>query len=379
MNSNYNKEIVICELSYYAPKFYGNFMFSLFDLESKLKNINSNNKIIYNFYENSENCEWIKEMLRNNKSVFFLKNQRIKGYLQLSKIMKQNSVNILHLHFNFPVIMLFLLKLFSPDIKIIAHFHNTISGIPGTGYKQKIKIKIKKILFNYLIDLFCGCGEAVFNDMIKCGMNKNKCCYIDNGIFFKRLDVDCKDGKKIYNIKNKKVIMIYGEDFYRKGVDIAINAIKDLAEKYNIVLMVVCQNKDFVMEQIKKILLSVPEWIIIAPSQENIAFYYKMSDIYLIPSRDEGFPYALLESIYCGTITIRSNLPQIDRKMPNDFVVPVNDFHALQQCIEYALNLDEKTKQAILSEQKKYITERWNIDIWSNKIIDMYSNIVNNV
>jgi len=37
---NINK-LVICELSYYAPTFYGNFMASLFDLELKLKNLNN--------------------------------------------------------------------------------------------------------------------------------------------------------------------------------------------------------------------------------------------------------------------------------------------------------------------------------------------------
>jgi len=76
-------------------------------------------------------------MVQKNKDIFFLKNQKIKGFYELSKILKNNNVNILHLHFNFPVIILFFLKLFFSEIKIIAHFHNTITGMPGMGYIQQ--------------------------------------------------------------------------------------------------------------------------------------------------------------------------------------------------------------------------------------------------
>jgi len=379
INKNKRNKLVICHLANYAPTFYGNFMASLFDLELKLNELNSDNKVIYIFYKNSKNCEWSNEMARNNKDIYFLNNPGIKGFFELNRIIKDKNVNILHLHFKFPVIILFLLKLFVPELKIIAHFHNLLSGIPSVEYKQIIKLKLKKILFNKLIDVFCGCSEAVFVDLINCGINKNKCSYIDNGIVFSRLDIKYEDGKEIYNVKNKKVIMIYGTYFYGKGVDIAINAIKDIVEKYNIVLMIICQNKDFVLEQIGKIFKFIPEWIIIVPSQENIAFYFKMSDIYLSPSREEGFSYAMLEAIYCGTPVIRSDLPGMDRKIPNEIVVPVNNIPALREKIEYTLNLSENAQQAILAEQKEYIVQRWNIDIWSNKIIDMYSNIVNNI
>jgi glycosyltransferase involved in cell wall biosynthesis len=377
-SKNADNKLVVCELSYYAPTFYGNFMASLFDMELKLKERNADNKVIYAFYKHSKKCDWVNEMIRNNKSVFFITNQKLRGFLELSKIIKLYNVNILHLHYNVPVIILCLLKIFLPKIKIIAHFHNILSGIPGLGYKQILKIKIKKILYNKLVDIFCGCSEAAFFDLINCGINKNKCRYIDNGIVFSRMDNQCNNGRNIYKLENKKIIMILGSYFYGKGVDVAINAVKDIAQKYNIILMIICQNRDFVLEQIKKILMFVPEWIIIMPSMENVAFYFKMSDIYLTPSREEGFSYALLESIYCGTLTIRSNLPAMDRKLPNDLVVPVNDVQALRQSIEYALVLSDNAKQAILAEQKKYITERWNIDIWSKKIIDMYFEIVNN-
>ena len=385
-SENNNNKLVICQLAHYAPAFYGNFMASLFDLEEKIKQRNKNNKMIYVFFRNTLNCEWAKEMAQNNKNIYFLSKNKIKMFMELNKIMKHNNVNILHLHYKVPIISCILLKLIFPDIKITAHFHNMISEVIVKEWYinilRKIKGKLKVIrnvfLCNSVIDIFCGVSEAVFLDLIHCKMDKRKCCIVDNGIDFSRLDNNVEDGKEIYNLKNKKVLMVYGRDFYTKGVDIAINAVKDIVEKYNIVLMIVCQNKDFVLKQIKNMLDTIPEWIIIMPPQENIAFYFKMSDIYLTPSREEGFSYNLLEAIYCGTLTIRSDHPAMDRKIPGELVVRVNDVPALRQCIESALNLSDNDQQAALTVQKEYIVQRWNIDIWSDKIINMYLKVLNN-
>ena len=371
--------MVICQLANYAPPFYGNFMASLLDLENKVITNNTNNMFIYVFYQNSKECNWIKEMQQKNKNIFFLKNKYFKGFLQLKKVIQEYNINILHSHFTIPVIMFFFIKIFYPKILIISHFHNLLSGIYGASvYKKRIFSKIKLHLYNKkIIDMFCGCGEAVFNDLIKCGINKEKCCYIDNGIDFSRLDKMQSENKYNNIIKNKNVLMIYGSFFFTKGVDITLKAISDIAEKLNIILLIVCQNKESVLKDINITLNYIPDWILIVPSQENIAEYFKMSCVYLIPSREEGFPYTMLESIYCETPVIRSNIPSMDRKLPNDFVVPVNDIEALRQCIESVLKISEIERKIIVSEQKKYIVKKWNIDIWGNNIINMYINAIN--
>jgi len=376
-----NKKLVICQLANYAPPFYGNFMASLLNLENKITARNINNKIIYTYYNNSKECNWIGEMRDNNKNIFFLKNKYIKGFIQLKKIIKESNADILHSHFTIPVLMFFLLKLYFPKLIIISHFHNLLSGIfTADIYKKKLKSRIKIYLYNKnIIDQFCGCGEAVYNDLIECGIKNKKCLYIDNCIDFSRFDKMQFENKYEILIKNKNVLMIYGSFFYTKGVDITLKAINDIAVKNNIILLIVCQNKESLLEEIKKTLGFFPDWILIVPSQENILEYFKMSYAYLIPSREEGFPYTMLESIYCGTPVIRSDLPSMDRKLPNDFVVPVNDVPALRLCMEKVLTIPESELKDIVSEQKKYITEKWNIDIWSDKIIKLYNDVLNRI
>jgi len=371
--------ITVCELSDYTPSFYGNFMSSLLNLEKTLKERNPDNKVIYTFYENSRNCNWINEMQQNNKTVFFLKSKYLRGFFQLKNIIKNNNINIIHSHFTIPIFLFIFLKLLFPKLIIISHFHNLFSGIYSPKqFKKRIKIKVKLLFYNKnIIDLFCGCSEAVSNDLISCGIKKKKCFYIDNGIDFSRFD-NIIYQNKYSNITNESnILIIYGTYFYTKGVDIALNAIKVIAKIKNIILMIICQNKDFIINEIKKILNSVPDWILIVPSQENIGEYLKTSSIYLTPSREEGFSYTMLEAIYCGNIVIRSDLQAMNRNLPNDFVVPVNDSDALRQCIESVLLLPAQEKKAIVSEQKEYIMQRWNIDIWSNSVINMYFKMLN--
>ena len=369
-----NKNIVVCELANYAQPFSGNYMASLLDMENKFTSGNSNNKIIYAFYENSKKCKWIKEMQHTNKTIFFLKSKYILGFLQIKNIINEYNVNILHTHYTIPVIMFFFIKIFFPKIRIIAHFHNLLSGIYGPDvYKKYFISKLKKYLYNRnIIDTFCGCSEAVYNDLVNCGINRKKCIYIDNCIDFSRLDNIPNENKYENFIKNKKVLMITGYFFYTKGVDIAIQAIKDIADKNKIILMIVCHDKNSALKEIYSIFRFIPKWIIIVPTIENIATYLRISYTYLTPSREEGFSYTMLEAIYCETLVIRSNLPSMDRNLPNDFVVPVNDITALRQCIESVLALTDSEKRNIVSEQKKYIIQNWNIDIWSNKIINLY-------
>jgi len=374
-----NENIIVCELSDYAPSFYGNFMYSLINLENLLKLKNPNNKLIYAFYENSIDCYWIKEMQQNNKTIFFLKSKYLKGFFQLKKIIIKNNINVLHSHFTIPIFLFFLLRIFFPKIIIISHFHNLFSGICDLNhFKKKIKTKIKLFFYNKnIIDIFCGCSEAVSNDLKSCEIKNKKCLYIDNSIDFSRFDkVIIQDNYS--NITNgKQILIIYGTYFYTKGVDIAINAIKDIAKIKNIILMIICQNKEYVLNEINKILNIIPEWVLIVPSKDNIAEYLNIGSIYLTPSREEGFSYLMLEAIYCENIVIRSNLQAMNRNLPYDFVVPVNDSDALRQCIESVLSFSDDKKKTIICEQKKYIMQNWNIDIWSNNIINMYLDQLN--
>lgn len=369
------KKTVVCHLCNYSPPFSGNFIASLIDLEKKLITKNIENKTIYIFSEEASSCMWIKEMQNEGKSIYFVQQQQLKCYWKLKKILKDNNVNILHLHFNFPVIVLTLLKLFCQNIHIIFHFHMYVSKINNT-FTSKVKRLLKIFLFNNIPNFICAVSDAVYNDLIKLGVHKDKCCYIDNGIVFSRLETKCENGKDVYNMQNKKILMIYGTFFYIKGVDIAINAIKNIVDEHNIILMIVCQNKGYVLKQINKMLNHIPEWLFIVPSQENISFYYKMSDIYITPSREEAFSYNMLESIYCGTPVIRSDIPAMDRKLPYDIKFPVNDIFSLQQNIISVLNKNNSEIQIMLSEQKEYIVKKWNIDIWSDKVLNMYFSVI---
>jgi glycosyltransferase involved in cell wall biosynthesis len=371
-----DNKLIVCQFMQYATPYCGNFMHSLFDLEKKIKERNDGSEMIYVFYKNTLNCQWANEMLRNNKKIYFLTNKTIKGFLELGKILKDNKVSILHFHMTFPFLILFLLKLFYPYIKMITHLHIELYGNSASSpIVRRAKKIIKVFLCKHIFDMTCGASEAIFTTLINSGVQRHKCCYIDNGIDFSRLDINPRDGREMYKIHDKKVLTIFGSSvwaFYNKGIDIAINAIKDIAKQYNIVLVIVCDNRDYVLQEVQKIFKFVPEWVIAVPSQENVAFYFKMSDIHLSPSRMEGFSYANLEAIYCGTPVIRSDRPEMDRKIPDDIVFPLSDISALQKNIISVLNQATDIKKATLKNQREYIISRWNVGVWSNKTLDMY-------
>jgi glycosyltransferase involved in cell wall biosynthesis len=118
----------------------------------------------------------------------------------------------------------------------------------------------------------------------------------------------------------------------------------------------------------------MPDWIKLFPTTENIGEYYKMSDIFLSPSREEGFVYAIPEAIYCGSVPIRSDLPTTDWGLPYDMVVPCEDSEALREKVEYIITSLLGTEKLItmLEKNKEYVVKNFSIDSWSEEILALY-------
>ena len=106
---------------------------------------------------------------------------------------------------------------------------------------------------------------------------------------------------------------MFGFDYYRKGVDLAIEALSEIInEKEDVCLLIsLSSNKDFVLSKIRKRFNTIPDWIKILELRNDIVTYYHLSDAFLSPSRSEGFCNSLVEGAYC-------EIPLIASKIPND-------------------------------------------------------------
>jgi glycosyltransferase involved in cell wall biosynthesis len=360
----------------YSPNFKGNFIASILNLEERLAK--EGIVIVYMFPEDAKKCEWTQEMQSLGKTIYFFSNNKIETIKLILNVIKKHDIRILHTHFWWSFLLVGIKVKTFGKVKIIRHFHNTVSGLSLEKNRiQRYAKRIKSKISSFIADMNCGCGKAVYNDLLLY-YNRRKCCFVENKIDFTRFDNIDNEVKSKYGFENNIVCMIFANHFYRKGCDIAIKALSPISSKYKIKLIIVCEKKmnHEISARIIEVLgeKTIPDWIELLPTTEKIGEYYKISDMFLTPSRDEGLVYAIPEAIYCDCPAIRSDLSTMDYELPNDFVVSVDDIDSLRCKIEYMINnlLGTEKLKNILLEQKTYVIKNFSINSWSKEILSLY-------
>lgn len=172
--------------------------------------------------------------------------------------------------------------------------------------KIKLKYFIKKWQFR-TADLIISKSEALRSAYLKAGFSKEKLAdipyFVDEKNFTKPNDL------KVSLLKNKllseqyfPIILFVGAVSKRKGVDILINSFQLVKKKYNnAVLLIIGNNStksddEEFYQKIKKIKKESESIKFINPIQ-NVNEYMFISDVFVFPSRREGFGIVIIEAM----------------------------------------------------------------------------------
>lgn len=356
-------------LNYSAP-YRGNFIQSLLRLEEWLAK--EDVQMIYLFYKAAEKREWVQQLIRENTQVYFLPGGKIKDLLLISQLTRKHNIGIIHNHF-IGVANIFLQNVIRTFGKnkfiIIRHLHN-----PYTPNKQMIE-QLKKIFSH--VDVSISCSKAVADDYAARKTDRReKVVYATNAIDFSRLDnYEILDKHSLNIGEGDFVLLVFGFDYLRKGVDILIRAVHELIKEGKMICLVVslADNRDFAESEIRKELNEIPAWIKLVAPRNDIATYYKFADAFVSSSRSEGFCYSLVEAAYCGTQVIASDIfAQKDLNIPYTFRYPVEDINELKRQISLAIAVDAAEKKRRFAIQREYVLNTFNLDKWATDVIGFY-------
>lgn len=358
----------IAQLMKYSAPYLGNFMRSMFFLENGLRN--NGDSMVYIFMNHSPDIEWMNSL--GDRNVYFLSGNIIKDFFLLRSILKREQVDIVHTHFveiKYTSILYFIKQLSGLQYVLIRHLHNLYD-------KRSIEVeKIKNIISPFQASIACGEVVAERYDAVK--INKLEQVYCaTNAIDFSRFDVKINANKPKLGIPlTAKVFLMFGTDFFRKGVDIAIDAFEKINSNGvgTILLLCTSQSKQQVESEILKTKDAIPSWIRIVPPIEDVSAYFEMSDAFISASRSEGFCYALLEASYCGCDLIYSDIEEhTSARIPNTYIFANEDstdlFH--QICLFLKTSGEDIEKGQV--ERKMYVKSMFSLDKWSKKITDIY-------
>lgn len=188
--------------------------------------------------------------------------------------------------------------------------------------------------------------------------SQNPICVINNGINLNIFTFAKSDLKKRLKIKSKYVVLGVADIWdKRKGIDVFIELSEILNEEFQIILVGTNKKID---KKLPNNIISIHH----TNSQEELAKYYSMADVFLNPTREEVFGLVNIEALACGTPVVTFNSggsPEgidescgmiIDKNDENKMAVladaiktmTANKNQLMQSCINRAKKYDEIKK-----------------------------------
>ncbi|MPN05349.1 D-inositol-3-phosphate glycosyltransferase [bioreactor metagenome] len=180
-----------------------------------------------------------------------------------------------------------------------------------------------------------------------------------------------------------KVALMFGYHYEGKGVDLAVEAVRLLRERQAVPLylaIVLSSRREEVQARIcsQLGLPALPDWVRLLPPREDVATYYHMADVFLSPSRQEGFCYALVEAAYCMTPVLASAIDaQKDLALPQGAFFPPQDAEALSRAIGRTLDIPCSPERAeALADARKRVVESYSLARWAERVAAVYDEIL---
>lgn len=290
--------------------------------------------------------------LVNFRSVAFIR--------EISRFIRENNIDIVHAHFCSSIYLSQIKKLSPKNVAFYQQMHTIpFNNVIG----RKAWLKRTRNIFIFDKDITVICISEAMAPIVKYIFPKNKVVTCINCIDFSRFE------KRNYNRNEKFSILLFGYNYYVKGVDIAIKAVlraKKVIEDIHLDIIMgdnLKENTNRIVQEFG----AIPECVTILKPTNNIRPFYQNHTVFLNASRSEGGSYAILEAYYSGALCVLSDVPATrESNLPNVIFFKNEDPNALAAALIEAYKAKDTYEN-----NSEYVEGKFSIDTWSKNIIDI--------
>lgn len=342
-------------------------------LVDMLNNWPKNQKVILCIINDLKNDKLISKIKQNEKvCVYELKRkagsnviESIKIIKKLLKIIKSNNINVIHCHSNSVLKFSSVIKLFCPKIRFFLTIHATNIYNNVTSRDLLLNKVLLKRIFAISI--------PVKEEIIGRGFPSDRVRLIYNSS-----DPNKYIKKKKQNHK-KNIICIARLVPNVKGQDILIKSINILKNKRNDFECTIVgeapndhpEYKIQLEELIKKYKLSA--FIKLYGNSDDVPKLLSKSDIFVLPSRQEGFGISVIEAMFSKTAVIVSNvkaLSQLVNYGEYGLTFKSGDYKDLASKIEKIMDLQDSK---LIDKAYEYAINNYGIELMIDNLVKCYN------
>lgn len=323
------------------------------------------NDIFFTYAINCIDNSIIPELFTEDNSEFIRipnkKKSMFKYISFLNNLMKKNNYDVIHVHGNSSnMIIELLIAKFNKIPKRIAHCHNSTCSHP---FFNKLINPLFKTTYTDALACSKVAGEWLFKKDFSVINNA-----IDIDSFCFSYDMRKKLRKKIKVNDETKVIGHVGNLNEQKNQEFIINLFKIYHQKNNnskLLLIGDGSLKSKLLNQVEK--LNLKENVIFLGTQTNVNEWMQAMDLFIFPSKWEGFGMAALEAQASGLPVICSE------NVPKEIKISKNvSFVKLDSPTENWVNEIEKLLKNNNRIIKKEDFNDYNITIQKNNLLKIY-------
>lgn len=290
-----------------------------------------------------------------------------------------DSFDILHSHMLRPDLYLFKNKLLGniKKSKLVTTLHQYNYMNLQYDLKSKIKAYIASKLWNLFLTKY-DCIVCLSKHMKnyyeqQMFINNKKLRYIYNGRPMQNLENFKNKDEVFHKITNNSIVI--GTSCLLTAIKGLEQVIKVLPEIPNLYFVILGSGPE--ENSLKSLVKSsgVMDRCIFLGFKKNPYEYYKYFDIFILPSRSEGFPLALLEAASMKKAIITSNLDIfLEIFSPNEI-----SFFKLDDLNDLKNKILETYQKKTTFENNAYrvFLEKYTSDIMSNNYLNLYKEIAN--
>jgi glycosyltransferase involved in cell wall biosynthesis len=182
--------------------------------------------------------------------------------------------------------------------------------------------------------------------------------------------------KSRLNIKEDKIVLSIGQFIDRKGFDILLKACENLPKNFGVYIVGGSPTQEYI--NLKDELYLTNVHFIGFKSKEELKEYYSVSDLFVLPTREDIWGLVINEAMANGLPVVTTDKCVAGLELVNDnengFIIPVNNSSILAARITEVL-IDQKVKEKMSKNSLDKI-QRYTIENMAKVHVEIFNSIL---
>jgi glycosyltransferase involved in cell wall biosynthesis len=292
------------------------------------------------------------------------------GLLSLWRLIRRENINVIETFTHDSNILgLPIAWIAGVPVRLATH-HGVIDGFPR--WRQIIH----SFIVNHMADAIVAVSSKMEGQAIQEGIRKEHIVVIQNGIEPVSLEgVNRSEVRGEAGLDQEDVFLVsVGRLVYQKAHQLLVSAMALVVAEFQHVKLGICGDGILRPQLEAQILeLGLSQNVKLLGKSDHVARFLSIADIFVLPSRWEGLPIALLEAMSAGLPVIATRVEGVDEVVLDDehgILVAVEDVSALAQAILQLLRAPEVRKKMGAASQTR-VRELYSIDRMAGRYLSL--------